>query len=62
MRQGRSPLAMRLTEDGKKLLEMIAERRGVSLTAVVEQLVRDEAERRGLLPAPSPVARQQVAE
>ncbi len=52
MRQGRSPLAMRLTEDGKRLLEALAASRGISQTAVVEQLVRDEAERRGIHPAP----------
>ncbi len=48
MRQGRSPLTMRLTEEGKKLLERLAASRGISQTAVVEQLVRDEAERKGI--------------
>ncbi len=48
MRQGRSPLTMRITDDGKKLLELLAGKRGISQTAVVEQLIRDEAERKGV--------------
>jgi hypothetical protein len=54
MRQGRTPLTMRITDEGKRLLELMSERRGVSQTAVVEQLIRDEAERKGLRSISSP--------
>ena len=48
MRRGRSPLTMRVTDEGKRLLMQLAERRGISQTAIVEQLIRDEAERKGV--------------
>jgi len=48
MKQSRAPFSMRLTDEGKELLELIADRRGISQSAVVEQLIRDEAERKGI--------------
>jgi hypothetical protein len=35
----------RLTEECRRLLVMIAEKRGISQAAVIESLVREEAER-----------------
>lgn len=35
----------RLTEECRRLLAMIAEKRGISQAAVIESLVREEAER-----------------
>ncbi len=40
--------AMRLTSEGKRLLEALAGSRGISQAGIVEQLVRDEAERKGI--------------
>ena len=48
MRVGKTPLTMRVTDKGKRILEALAERAGISQTAVIEQLVRAEAERIGL--------------
>jgi hypothetical protein len=39
---------MRLTDEGKRLLETLAQRRGVSQTAIVEMLVRAEAKAEGI--------------
>ncbi len=41
-------LTMRLTDEGKRLLGEIAARRGVSQTAIVELLVRAEAQSMGI--------------
>lgn len=39
---------MRITPRAKELIELLAEERGISQTAIFEQLVRNEAERIGL--------------
>lgn len=43
-------LGVRLTDEARSLLEQLATRRGVSQTAIIEQLIRDEAEKRGIVP------------
>ena len=38
-------VAFRLTEEGRRLLALLADERGISQTAVIELLLRDEARR-----------------
>ena len=40
--------SMRLTETGRYLIEVLQEHLGLSMSSVVELLVREEARRRGL--------------
>jgi hypothetical protein len=40
--------SMRLTEEGWRLLRVLAERSGVPMTAIVEMAIRDEARRHGI--------------
>jgi predicted transcriptional regulator len=44
----KKPTAVRLTDDGKLLLEKMAKRLGVSQTAIMEMAIREMAERRGV--------------
>lgn len=41
-------LGVRLTDEARRLLLILAERRGITQTAVIEQLIRDEAERKNI--------------
>lgn len=50
----REQVAFRLTKVGKGLLEDIADYRGVSLTAIIEQLIRSEAAQLGLRDGQAP--------
>jgi predicted transcriptional regulator len=55
----KKPTAVRLTDDGKLLLEKMAKRLGVSQTAVMEMAIREMADRRGVEireATPEPVA------
>ena len=53
---------MRVTERGKRLLSRLAARRGVLQTAIVEQLIRAEADREGIIePETDPAHGQNVA-
>lgn len=40
--------SFRLTPEARRLLAAMAEKRGVSQGAILEQLIRDEAERRNI--------------
>lgn len=63
MRTGRSLFTMRITTTGKELLELLADRRGISQTSVVEQLIRDEAIRHGVTVAtPEPTVNRATSE
>jgi hypothetical protein len=48
MRVGKASANMRLTVEGKRLLVLLAKQKGIPKTYVVEQLIREEAERRGI--------------
>lgn len=41
-------MSFRLTEEARKLLALLAEKRGVNMTAYLETLIRDEAERKNV--------------
>ena len=45
--------SFRLTDDADKLLGRLAQRKGLSKTAVLETLIRDEAKRESLPPEPT---------
>lgn len=45
--------SFRLTDDADKLLGRLAKRKGLSKTAVLETLIRDEAKRESLSPEPT---------
>ena len=45
---GRKVVTFRLTAECRRLLALLAQNRGISQAAVIEILVRDEAERRNL--------------
>ncbi len=40
-------VSFRLTEEARRLLAELAEKRGINMTSVLESLIREEAERRG---------------
>ena len=42
------PAAFRLKPETRRLLRLLSERKGVTMTAVLEILVREEAKREGL--------------
>lgn len=44
----RKPISFRLSEEGKRLLELLAADTGVSQTSVVEMALRDLAKTRGV--------------
>jgi len=43
-----TPMTFRFSPEAKRLLREIAQKQGISMTAVLELLIRDEAERRGV--------------
>ena len=45
---GKKTVAFRLTAEARRLLALLAQNRGISQTAVLEILIRDEADRRNL--------------
>jgi predicted DNA-binding protein len=40
--------SLRLTEEGKRLLEALSQKLGVNQTAVIELLIREKAKKEGL--------------
>lgn len=44
----KTPVGMRITRDGTKLLNLLAEKYGIPKTAVVELALRDLAEKAGI--------------
>jgi hypothetical protein len=43
-----SSVSFRLTTEARRLLQAIAEKKGLSMTGALEVLIRDEAERKGI--------------
>jgi len=48
MRRDLKPTTFRLSEEARRILAELAEIKGVSMTAVLETLLRDEAKREGI--------------
>lgn len=46
--KGREQTAFRLSRDGRKLLEKLSKKLGVSMAAVVEIAIREAAKKRGV--------------
>jgi hypothetical protein len=44
----RAPAAFHLSDEARQLLQALAKEQGISMTAMLEVLIRAEAERKGL--------------
>ena len=45
---GKQPFTIRLSAEGRRILAEVAQRRGISRTAVIEQAIRDYAKQYGV--------------
>lgn len=57
-RRDLKPASFRLSEEARDIIRFLSKRKGISMTSVLEVVLREEAKREGYEPKPAPTTEE----